>query len=56
MLVATTELVKSGLAQGMSVDEIAERGLGEEWESYGNGFIKPPTGYNFIADSLPRRQ
>jgi len=55
MLVATTALVRAGLAEGMSVEAIAQRGLGEEWESYGKGFIKTADWVRFIADSLPRQ-
>ncbi len=53
MLTATTALVQSRLAQGMSVEAIAEQGLGEEWESWGQGWIKEPVWIGFIAGSLP---
>jgi cyclase len=53
MLTATTALVQSGLAQGMSVEAIAKQGLGEEWESWGQGWIKEPVWIGFIAGSLP---
>jgi hypothetical protein len=52
MLETTTALVKSGLDQGMSVEALAERGLGEEWASWGQGFIKPEAWVSFIAGSL----
>lgn len=56
MLVTTTALVKSRLEQGMSVEAIAQQGLGKEWKSWGQGFIKEPAWIGFIADSigLPR--
>lgn len=52
MLESTTALVKSRLEQGMSVAAIAEQGLGEEWDSWGQGFIKPAAWVSFIAGSL----
>ena len=56
MLVTTTELVKSKLAQGLSVEAITEQGLGEEWQNWGQGFIKEPDWIGFIAASLPPGQ
>lgn len=52
MLLTTTEQVKSSLAEGLTVDEIAARGLGKEWDSWGRGFIKAPAWIDFIAGSL----
>ena len=52
MLETTTALVKSRLDQGMSVEALAEQGLGEEWAGWGQGFIKPEAWVRFIAGSL----
>lgn len=52
MLLATTELVKSRLGQGMSVEEISQQGLGEQWQSWGEGFINTGIWISFIAGSL----
>lgn len=52
MLLATTELVKSRLDQGMSVEEISQQGLGEQWQSWGEGFINTGIWTSFIAGSL----
>jgi len=56
MLLTTTELVRAKLAQGMSVEAITEQGLGEEWESWGQGFINEAAWIGFIAASLPPGQ
>jgi cyclase len=53
MLVTTTEHVRAKLAQGLSVEAIAEQGLGGEWKSWGQGFIKESAWIGFIAASLP---
>lgn len=52
MLETTTALVQAGLEQGMSVKAISERGLGEEWASWGQGFISEAAWISFIAGSL----
>ena len=56
MLVTTTERVRSQLAQGLSVDAIIEQGLGAQWNSWGQGFIKESAWIGFIAASLPPGQ
>ena len=50
MLETTTALVESKLEQGMSTAAIVEQGLGEEWQSWGQGFIKEAAWISFIAD------
>jgi glyoxylase-like metal-dependent hydrolase (beta-lactamase superfamily II) len=52
MLHTTTALVQGKLEQGMSVEAITEEGLGEEWASWGQGFIKEAYWIGFIAGSL----
>ena len=52
MLQTTTALVQGKLEQGMSVEAITEEGLGEEWSSWGQGFIKEGYWIGFIAGSL----
>lgn len=56
MLEATTDIVRSKLAQGLSVEAITEQGLGEQWHSWGQGFINEPAWIGFIAASLPPAQ
>jgi len=51
MLTATTALVSAKLDQGMSVEEIAAQGLGDEWAGYGEGFIDTAAWISFIAGS-----
>ena len=50
MLETTTALVESKLEQGMSTTAITEQGLGDEWQSWGGGFIKEAAWISFIAD------
>ncbi|MEQ9463112.1 MAG: MBL fold metallo-hydrolase [Haliea sp.] len=51
MLVATSDAVRAQLAAGQSLDSIVEAGLGEEWASWGGGFINEATWIGFIANS-----
>ena len=51
MLVTTSEAVRAQLAAGKSVDSIVQAGLGEEWASWGGGFINEATWISFIANS-----
>ena len=52
MLTQTSTSVKTALEGGASVDEIVEKGLGSEWESYGGGFINEKSWIRFIAGSI----
>ena len=52
MLVTTSNRVKEALAKGESVEQITERGLGDEFDSYGKGFINEKAWIGFIAASL----
>jgi len=52
MLESTTEMVRSHLEKGMTPEQIAEQGLGEEWASWGSGFINEQAWISFIAGSL----
>ena len=56
MLETTTDVVRSKLAQGLSVETITEQGLGEQWHSWGQGFISESAWIGFIAASLPPGQ
>lgn len=49
MIVETSKLVKSRLAEGMSVKDITSQGLGEKWVSWGQGFINEAAWISFIA-------
>ena len=51
MLTDTTAQVFAKLDAGMSVEEIAAQGLGDEWKSYGEDFINTATWISFIAGS-----
>lgn len=52
MLTTTIALVRAGLDEGKSVEQIAAEGLGEEWVSWGSGFINEQAWISFIAGSL----
>jgi glyoxylase-like metal-dependent hydrolase (beta-lactamase superfamily II) len=52
MLTRTSTSVKAALEGGASADEIIEKGLGAEWESYGSGFINEESWIRFIAGSI----
>ena len=51
MLTTTSAIVKSGLEQGMTVEAITEAGLGQEWASWGKGFIDEAMWIGTIAGS-----
>lgn len=52
MLKSSVSRVAALLQSGRTVDEIAENGLGVEYDSFGQGFIKEPMWIGFIAASL----
>lgn len=52
MLSKTSAMVKADLERGMSVETIAEQGLGNEWADWGRGFINEAAWISFIAASL----
>lgn len=52
MLVTTSGQVQTALAAGSSVEDISAAGLGDEWDSWGTGFINEAAWISFIAGSL----
>lgn len=52
MLVTTSGQVRAALDSGKSVEEITAAGLGDEWDSWGTGFINEASWISFIAGSL----
>ncbi len=52
MLTTTSAIVKSALEQGMTVEAIIDRGLGEEWASWGKGFIDEAMWIRTVAASV----
>ena len=52
LLVDSSNMVKDALAKGDSVEQITERGLGEQYDAYGKGFISEELWISFIAASL----
>jgi len=51
MLLTTSGAVTAALKDGMSVEQITEKGLGDEWDTWGTGFINEPRWISFIAGS-----
>ncbi|MEH6570739.1 MAG: MBL fold metallo-hydrolase [Halioglobus sp.] len=51
MLMATTAAVKAALASGLSVAEVVEQGLGDQWSSWGQGFINEEMWISTLAAS-----
>ena len=51
MLKSTSAQVKAALDKGMSVEQIVEQGLGEQWQDWGTGFINEAALISFIAGS-----
>lgn len=51
MLTTTSAAVLDSLARGMTVEDLASRGLGDEWASWGKGFIDEARWISFIAAS-----
>jgi len=49
MIVSTSTVVESRLAKGMTKEAIVEQGLGDEWASWGKGFINEAAWISFIA-------
>lgn len=52
MLATTSGQVKAALERGDSVQTIVDRGLGAQWQSWGQGFISEENWIRFIAASL----
>ncbi|MEP5567956.1 MAG: MBL fold metallo-hydrolase [Halioglobus sp.] len=52
MLKSSVSRVAALLKSGQTVEDIAENGLGAEYDSFGQGFIKEPMWIAFIAASL----
>lgn len=52
VLVTTSSMVTDALAKGETVEQITQRGLGDEYDSYGKGFISEERWIGFIAASL----
>ncbi len=53
MIEATSAIVRQALADGRSTEEIIEAGLGERWQSWGQGFIDEALWIQTIAASVP---
>ncbi|MEH6589932.1 MAG: MBL fold metallo-hydrolase [Halioglobus sp.] len=51
MILATSTIVQEGTAKGLSVDQLVQRGLGEEWATWGKGFVNEALWIQTIAAS-----
>ncbi len=52
MLVATSGQVTSAVKAGKSLEDVIAEGFGDQWESWGAGFIKEEAWISFIAGSM----
>lgn len=52
MLTVSLDTVRDGLQAGKTVQQLIDQGLGDEWESWGKGFINEPNWIRSIAASL----
>lgn len=52
MLVTTSGQVRAALQSGKTLEQVTEQGLGQEWASWGSGFINEAGWISFIAGSL----
>jgi glyoxylase-like metal-dependent hydrolase (beta-lactamase superfamily II) len=55
MLNATTEIVRTKMAAGKTVDQITTEGVPEEWKEWGTGFIKTDVWLETIFRSLSQK-
>ena len=54
MLLETTDVVRTKLAAGKTLDQIKSEGFAEEWKSWGAGFIKTDQWIDLINASLKK--
>lgn len=54
MLIETTDVVKSGLAAGKTLEQIQTAGVPDKWKSWGVGFIKTDKWLETIYNSLQK--
>lgn len=52
MLNGTTAFVEASLKQGLTLKQIQDKGLPEEWKPWGNGFLNEPTWISIVVSSL----
>lgn len=55
MLVTTTELVRTKMAAGKTLDQIKAEGLPDEWKDWGTGFIKTDLWLETLYKSLSQK-
>jgi cyclase len=55
MLVETTDIVRTKMKAGRTIEQIKAEGLPEEWKSWGTGFIKTDVWIQLIYNSLSKR-
>ena len=55
MLLATTDIVRKKIAAGKNLDQIKAEGLGEEWKSWGAGFVNADRWITTIHRSFTKK-
>jgi cyclase len=56
MLLETTSVVRERIAAGKTLDQIKTEGLGDEWKSWGTGFIKTDLWLEIVYKSLTAKK
>ena len=55
MLNASIKTVQAGIDGGKSLEDMQKAGIGDEWKSWGSGFINTPTWVQFVHESLKKK-
>jgi len=55
MLLKTTDIVRKKIAAGKTLDQIKAEGLGDEWKSWGNGFVNTDRWMTTIHRSFTKK-
>jgi len=55
MLNASIKTVQAGIDAGKSLEDMQKAGIGDEWKSWGSGFINTPTWVQFVHESLKKK-
>jgi hypothetical protein len=56
MLVETTDLIRTRIKEGKSLEEIKTRGLPDKWQSWGQGFISTERWIGIVYKSLTQER
>jgi len=54
MLTETTALIRKGMAEGKTLEQLKAAGLPDEWKTWGTGFINTPSWIETVFNSLSK--